>query len=278
MEFLTTTSPTYLVLFAAGLMLSGVAGGLIAGLLGVGGGIITVPVLYHVLSALGVDESIRMQVAVGTSLATIALTSQSSMRAHHKRGAVDISILKMWGVPIIIGVAIGSAIVGLVKGQVLSLVFASVGIPAAIYLAFGKEEWRLADHLPKAPLGYLIPTGIGTVSTMMGIGGGTLGVPTMTLCGVPIHRAVGTAAAFGALISIPGTIGTIIAGWWSPNLPPFSFGFVNILGLALIAPASYFMAPVGANLAHSMDRRKLRIAFAIFIGLSATRMLYDALK
>jgi uncharacterized membrane protein YfcA len=278
MDFVGHVSLTYLIVFAMGLMVSGVAGGLIAGLLGVGGGIVTVPVLYHVLSLLNVDESVRMHIAVSTSLATIALTSQASMRAHHSRKAVDMQLIRLWAIPMIIGVGIGSALVGIAKGQTLSLVFACVGIPAALYLAFGKEEWRVADHLPKPPAGLLIPAGIGTISTMMGIGGGTIGVPTMTLCGYPIHRAVGTASAFGVLISIPGTIGTMIAGWGHAHLPPYSLGFVNLLGLALIAPASYLTAPYGAKLAHSMDRRKLRIAFAAFIAISAGRMLFDALK
>ena len=122
-----------------------------------------------------------------------------------------------------------------------------------------------------------LPVLIGGLSTMMGIGGGTIGVPVMTLFGVPIHRAVGTASAFGLIISIPGTLGAILTGWGAHGLPPYSLGFVNLLGFILIAPVSYFAAPLGAHIAHSTDRAKLRAIFAVFIAVTAARMLYDAL-
>jgi uncharacterized membrane protein YfcA len=263
---------------ALGLVLSGIVGGLVAGMLGVGGGIVVVPILYHVLSLFGVDESVRMHLATGTSLATIIPTSFSSVTAHNRKGAVDWDLLKRWAVPMLVGVVVGSFISGYVRGQVLSFVFAAVALPVALHLAFGGENRRLASQLPKGPLGLLLPAGIGGVSTMMGIGGGTVGVPAMTLCGVPIHRAVGTASAFGAIISIPGTIGAMLAGYGAPGLPPWSFGYVNLLGFILIAPASYFVAPLGAHIAHSSDVKRLRILFAVFIGITALRMLYDALK
>jgi uncharacterized membrane protein YfcA len=262
---------------ALGLVIAGVAGGLVAGMLGVGGGIVVVPVLYHVLALLGLDESVRMHVAVGTSLATIIPTSFSSVTAHNKKSAVDWDLLRRWAAPMIAGVLIGSALAGLASGRLLSLVFVCVALPVALYLAFGGEDRRVADHLPAGAGGLALPTLIGGVSTMMGIGGGTVGVPAMTLCGVPIHRAVGTASAFGVIISIPGTIGAIIAGWHAHGLPPWSLGYVNLLGFVLIAPASYFMAPVGAHFAHSTDRKRLRILFAAFIAITAGRMLWDAL-
>lgn len=277
MDFYSAAAGSELGTFALGLILSGVVGGLVAGLLGVGGGIVVVPVLYHVLALLGVDPDVRMHLAVGTSLATIIPTSFSSVRSHNAKGAVDWELLRRWLVPMLVGVLIGSLLSGIAKGQTLALVFALVALPVALHLAFGGEDRRLADHLPSGPLGLLLPAGIGGVSTMMGIGGGTVGVPAMTLCGVPIHRAVGTASAFGAIISIPGTIGSIVAGWYATHLPPYSLGYVNLLGFILIAPASYFMAPVGANLAHSIDRKRLRAAFALFIAITAGRMLYDAL-
>jgi uncharacterized membrane protein YfcA len=262
---------------ALGLVLSGVVGGLVAGMLGVGGGIVVVPILYHVLTLLGIDESVRMHIATGTSLATIIPTSFSSVTAHNRKGAVDWPLLRRWAVPMFVGVIAGAALSGFVRGQVLSLVFASVALPVALQLAFVDAKRRIADKLPDGAAGLLLPFGIGGLSTMMGIGGGTVGVPTMTLCGVPIHRAVGTASAFGAIISIPGTLGAIIAGWGAPGLPPWSLGYVNLLGFVLIAPASYFMAPFGAQIAHSTDVKRLRILFAVFIGITALRMLYDAL-
>ncbi|HEY1837836.1 MAG TPA: sulfite exporter TauE/SafE family protein [Rhizomicrobium sp.] len=277
MDISTFTSNGELGTLALGLVLSGIVGGLVAGMLGVGGGIVIVPILYHVLALLHVDESVRMHIATGTSLATIIPTSFSSVTAHNRKKAVDWDLLRRWTIPMLVGVVVGSALSGIARGQVLSLVFALVALPVALHLAFVGEQRRLADHLPTGPLGTLLPFGIGGISTMMGIGGGTVGVPTMTLCGVPIHRAVGTASAFGAIISIPGTLGAIIAGWHASGLPPYSLGYVNLLGFVLIAPASYFMAPFGAQIAHATDVKKLRLLFALFIGITAARMLYDAL-
>lgn len=262
---------------ALGLVIAGAVSGLTAGMLGVGGGIVVVPVLYHVLALIGIDPGIRMHIAVGTSLATIIPTAFSSMRAHDKKGAVDWALLRRWAIPMLIGVAIGSALAGIARGQTLALIFALVAIPVALHLAFGSEERRIADHLPEGPVGLTLPALIGGLSTMMGIGGGTIGVPVMTLFGVPIHRAVGTASAFGVIISIPGTIGAILTGWGAARLPTYSLGYVNLLGFLLIAPVSFFAAPYGAHLAHEMDRKKLRAVFALFIAVTAARMLYDAL-
>lgn len=262
---------------ALGLVIAGVVSGLTAGMLGVGGGIVVVPVLYHVLSLMGIDESVRMHTAIGTSLATIIPTAFSSVRAHDRRGAVDRALLKRWLVPMLIGVGIGSVLAGIARGQTLALVFACVAIPVALQLAFGREDRPIASHLPKGAAGLTLPALIGGLSTMMGIGGGTIGVPVMTLFGVPIHRAVGTASAFGVIISIPGALAMAVSGWGAAHLPPYSLGYVNLLGFLLIAPVSFFAAPLGAQWAHEMDRKKLRGVFAIFIAVTAARMLYDAL-
>lgn len=278
MQFAAMQSGGELGTFAAGLFIAGIVGGLVAGLLGVGGGIVVVPVLYHVLALLGIDESVRMHIAVGTSLATIIPTSFSSTSAHSRKSAVDWALLWRWTFPMLLGVVAGSAAAGIVGGRALTLIFVCVALPVAAHLAFNNENRRLADRLPGGAKELLLPAAIGGVSTMMGIGGGTVGVPIMTLFGVPIHRAVGTAAAFGFIISIPGTIGSIITGWHAYGLPPYSLGYVNLLGLLLIAPASFFVAPTGASLAHMIDRRRLRIVFAGFIAITAARMLYDALS
>jgi uncharacterized membrane protein YfcA len=277
MNFLTTTSQSDLGVFALGLVIAGVVGGLIAGMLGVGGGIVIVPILYHVLAGLGFDESLRMHLAVGTSLATIIPTSISSLRAHSKKGTVDWALLKSWIIPMILGVAIGTALAAYVNGRTLSLIFGIVALPVALNMAFGKESWRLANRIPPAPAGWALPVGIGWLSSMMGIGGGTLGVPTMNLCNFPIHRAVGTAAGFGVIISIPATIGMALGGWGAPNLPPYSLGYVNLLGFILIAPVSVLMAPAGAHLAHMMNQKRLKLMFALFIAVTAVRMLWDVL-
>lgn len=277
MDIFSSSSHGDLGVLALGLALTGLVSGVVAGMLGVGGGIVVVPVLYHVLATLGVDESVRMHVAVGTSLATIIPTSYSSVTAHNRKGAVDWAVLRRWAVPMFAGVLIGSAVAGIVSGRTLALVFAIVALPVSLHLAFGGENRKIADHLPQGAPALALPAAIGGVSTMMGIGGGTIGVPIMTLCGVPIHRAVGTASAFGAIISIPGTIGAILAGWHAAGLPAWSFGYVNLLGFLLIAPTSFFAAPFGADIAHMIDRRRLRLLFAVFIAITTARMLWDAL-
>lgn len=262
--------------FALGLVLTGVLSGLAAGLLGVGGGIVIVPILYHVLTLLGVDESVRMQVAVGTSLATIVPTSISSIRAHDEKGAVDWELLKRWAAPMLVGVLIGAALTGIIASRVLAIIFAVVALPIALFLGLGSEQRRLADRVPPGPIGAGLAAMIGGISAMMGIGGGVVGVPVMTLCGVPMHRAVGTASAFGMIIAVPGTIASVLSGWHAHLLPPYSIGYANLVGFCLMAPASFAAAPVGATLAHMTDVKRLRLVFAAFVIITTGRMLWDA--
>lgn len=266
-----------ILLLGAALLVVGAIGGLIAGLLGVGGGIVIVPVLFHLFTSLGIDEGIRMQVAVGTSLATIIATSASSVRAHWRRGAVDTDLLRQWGPFILLGVLLGTALADYLRGPALTAVFATVGFIVSLNMGFGKAHWRLGDTLPTGFVRWLMAGSIGTVSAMMGIGGGTLSVPLLSLFGYPIHRAVGSAAAIGFIIGVPGAIGFIVTGWNEAALPPFSLGYVNLLGLALIVPTSMLLAPVGARLAHSLNTRKLRLAFAIFLAITAMRMAYSVI-
>ena len=261
---------------AAMMVATGFVGGIIAGLLGVGGGIVIVPVLDFALAILGVDASVRMHVAVATSLATIIPTSISSSRAHHERGAVDGHILKSWGVAIFIGSVAGVILASRVGGNVLSIVFGSVAIAAAIKMLMPLDDKRLADALPQGVSGQAIPFGIGGISSMMGIGGGTLSVPILTLVNQPIHRAVGTAAFLGLVISLPATIAFIITGWGNPLLPAGSLGFVNVIGFAIIAPVTYFSAPLGARLAHALNKRHLAMAFGGFLLIVGFRMLFRA--
>ena len=195
---------TGLLPIAAAMLATGVVGGLIAGLLGVGGGIVIVPVLYHILTGMGVDEAIRMHMAVGTSLATIIFTSISSARAHFKRGSVDIALLKSWGPAVFTGVLVGSAISLVVEGQVLTAVFAVIALMVAANMAFRPDGWTVRNSLPTGPAKHAIGVLIGTFSTMMGIGGGTLSVPILSACNYPIRKAVGTASAVGLIIAVPG--------------------------------------------------------------------------
>lgn len=263
-----------LLIFGALLLAAGAVAGITAGLLGVGGGIVIVPVLWHLFTTIGIDEAVRMKVAVGTSLATIIVTSVSSVRAHHRRGAVDFALLKSWGPWIFIGVLIGTAVASMVRGPVLTGVFATVALVVSLHMGFGKQEWRISHELPKGPAKGLLAAAIGGISAMMGIGGGTLSVPTLTLFGYPVHRAVGTAAAIGFIIGIPGAAGFIISGWDVPNRPPASLGYINLLGFILIVPTSTLLAPFGAKLAHGLNTKNLKRVFAVFLGFTALRMFY----
>lgn len=263
-----------LTLLAAGLLTTGAVSGIAAGLLGVGGGIVIVPVLYHLFTTMGLDPDVRMHVAVGTSLATIIATSASSIRAHWRRGAVDTVLLRQWGGWIMLGVLAGTAIAGSVRGPVLSAVFATVALIVSIHMGLGSPRRVLSETMPTGVGRASLASVIGAVSAMMGIGGGTLSVPILTLFNYPIHRAVGSAAAIGFIIGVPGAIGFVITGWGEPGLPPFSLGYLNLLGLALILPTSMLLAPVGAKWAHSLDTTKLRRVFAVFLAVTALRMFY----
>ncbi len=269
---------TELLTFALALLATGLFAGVLAGLLGVGGGIVIVPVLFHLFTLLGIDEAVRMHMAVGTSLGTIIPTSIRSLRAHHKKGAVDFDLLKRWALPMLLGVMAGTVLAAYVKGPVLTGVFASVALLVAFNMAFGKEEWRLGETLPGRGGQSLIASVIGGISSMMGIGGGTFGVTVMTLYGRPIHQAVATSAGLGLLISVPGAIGFVLSGMGVDARPPLSLGYVNLVGLVLIVPATILAAPWGASLAHAVSRKTLARAFAFFLALTSLRMFYGLLN
>lgn len=255
---------------------TGLVGGVVAGLLGVGGGIVIVPVLEVALSILRVDPAIRMHVAVATSQATIVLTSISSSRAHHKRDAVNVPLVRRWGPFLFLGALLGVVIADHVHGNVLSTVFAIVALLVAVKMMLPLDDHALAQDVPGGLATPILPGTIGALSSMMGIGGGTLSVPIMTLLNEPIHRAVGTASLFGLIISVPATVGFVIAGLGHAALPPGNLGFVNLLGFALIAPATMLTAPLGARLAHWLPRRYLSFVFGTFLFIVAARMFYQA--
>ena len=264
------------MLLAAAMLATGAVSGVLAGLLGIGGGIVIVPVLEATLGFLGVDPAIRMHIAVGTSLATIIPTSISSSRAHHKRGAVDIELVKRWAPFVLLGALLGAWIASQVHSNMLSLVFAVVAFVIALKLLAPDSGRTLSAAVPRHPLMPAVPTFIGAVSSMMGIGGGTLSVATLTLFSQPIHRAVGTAALFGLAISLPGTLGFIATGLQDPRLPAGSLGYVNLAGLALIAPTTVLLAPAGAALAHRLSQRQLSLLFGIFLLAMSLRMGWKA--
>jgi uncharacterized membrane protein YfcA len=259
------------------LAITGVVAGVLAGLLGVGGGIVIVPALYHIFSYLEVDSSVRMHLAVGTSLATIIPTSIRSVRAHHQRGGFDAELFKSWAPVMALGVLAGTWSANLADFAVLAGIFGVVALLVALYMGFGNADWRISNGLPTGLASQPLAAFVGAVSAMMGIGGGTLSVPLLSLFGVPIHTAVGTAAGFGMVIAIPGCIGFIIGGWGASGLPPYSLGYVNALGFLLIVPATVLSVPLGAKLAHSLSTSRLRKAFAIFLGITGARMIWDVL-
>jgi uncharacterized membrane protein YfcA len=256
---------------------TGAAGGVIAGLLGVGGGIVIVPVLEIVLGFVGVDPSIRMHVAVGTSLATIIPTSISSARAHHQKRGISTDLVRYWSPFIVIGAAIGTLVAGEVTSQTLYAVFSVVALIVALKMIMPSDDNAIAADVPRGILGPTVPLGIGLVSAMMGIGGGSMSVPVMTRCGRPIHVAIGTSALFGAFIAVPGTIGFIYTGWGNEMLPYGSLGFVNLVGFSLIVPATIVFAPLGAKLAHAMPKRWLSLSFGLFLLIVALRMAFQIL-
>lgn len=262
------------VMLAVVLLGAGVVSGLLAGLFGVGGGAVMVPVLYQLFGVIGVPEVLRMQLAVGTSLAVIIPTSIRSFSAHRARGAVDEELLKAWALPTVAGVLLGSWLASFAPPSVFKMVFVLVAWATAIKLGFGKESWKLADDIPAEPGRSIIGVVTGLLSALMGIGGGSIVNLVMSFCNRPIHQSVATASGIGVLISIPGAIGYMAAGWSKMgDLPPLSIGFVSLIGAVLIMPTSMWVAPIGARLAHRLPKRVLEIAFAIFLGLMGLRFV-----
>lgn len=259
---------------ALGLIATGAIAGILAGLLGVGGGIVIVPVLFYLFDFLDVPAAISMHIAVATSLATIIPTSVSSARAHHKKGAFDADIFRNWAVWIFMGAAIGGLMSRYFGGAALSLIFGTIALLVAANMASPKKL-ILNDGLPQSTTSNgAIGSGIGFFSALMGIGGGTLSVPALTMFDQPVHRAVGTASSFGLVIAIPAVIGFIWAGLSVADLPPYSLGYVNLPAAVLIFSATVFTAPVGARIAHRINDRALRYCFALFLFLTGLRMIY----
>jgi uncharacterized membrane protein YfcA len=269
-EFLSQYGFLILSLVAAGLF-----AGLAAGMFGIGGGAVIVPVLFFLLDGMGYGEA-AMHVAVSTSLATIILTSARSVAAHHKHGAVDWSIIRGWAPWIMFGAACGIFLSGLMSKQMLLGLFGTLLLLLAAQLAFGRPGWKLAEAMPEGAARAGLGTSVGVLSALMGIGGGTFGVSLMTLCNTPIHRAVATAAGWGVAIGLPGAIAAVIVGWGREGLPPFSAGFVNLPAFVLISVFTVLMAPVGAALAHKLNADRLRKLFGLLLVLVALRMVWQA--
>jgi uncharacterized membrane protein YfcA len=263
-----------LLWLALAVTVGGVATGILAGLFGIGGGAVIVPVLYEVFRILDVPDEVRMQLCVGTSLAIIVPTTIRSYRTHQARGAVLAGVVRAWTLPALVGVGIGSIVAAFAPSGVFKLAFVVVAVLVGAKFLFGRDTWRVADQLPgrAGMAGYGLLVGLS--SSLMGVSGGSVSNIVQTLHGVSIHQAVATSAGLGVPITIAGTLGYMLAGLpYQALMPPLSIGFVSLIGIAVMAPVSSFTASYGARLAHALPQRRLEIAFGVFLLVVAARFI-----
>jgi uncharacterized protein len=270
-----------LIELAVLLVAVGALAGFLAGVFGIGGGAVLVPVFYECFRLAGVPLEVRMPLCVGTSLAVIIPTSISSFRAHYLRGAVDMNILWMWWLPIEIGVIAGSITARYAPERLFKYVFVMVAWSAAARLLLARENWKFGDDMPKGPLMRLFGFIVGILATLMGVGGGLFSNLLMTFYGRPIHQAVATSSALAVLISIPGALGYIYAGWpVAARFPavaalqlPLALGYVSLIGAVLVMPSSLLAAPLGVKAAHAMSKRTLEVAFGLYMFIVGSRFV-----
>jgi uncharacterized protein len=258
------------------LLIIGAVAGVLAGLLGVGGGIVLVPAFYFAFAALGYDTSSLMQVCLGTSLATIIFTSTRSLLLHHRKGAVDWGNLRRWAPGIAVGAVLGVLVTAQLKTTALLLIFGGFAGVIGLYMSLGREDWRLGDSLPQGPLGWVLSTALGCLSVLMGIGGGTFGVPLQTLFGVPIHRAVATASGFGVASAVPAVIGFLAFSLPEGEAPPLTVGAINLAAFGLVIVMSLLTTLYGVRLAHRTNPKRLKRIFGGFLIVVALNMLRKA--
>ncbi len=257
----------------------GALSGFLAGLFGIGGGAILVPVFYECFRLAGVPLEVRMPLCVGTSLAIIIPTSIRSFRAHYARGAVDMETVKAWWLPVLVGVVAGSVTARYAPERLFKIVFVGMAWTAAARLLLAREAWKFGEDLSQGPLMKIYGFLIGILSTLMGIGGGLFSNLLMTFYGRPIHQAVAT-------ISIPGTLGYVYAGWPAaaryPDVAalqlPFAIGYVSLIGAVLAMPTSLFTAPLGVRAAHAMSKRMLEMAFGAYLFIAGGRFVISLLN
>ena len=266
---------TEMIVPALILAVVGAFAGVLAGLLGVGGGIVLVPAFFYLFSAAGYGSDDLMQICLATSLATIVVTSGRSVMAHHRKGAVDWQILKDWAPGIAVGAVFGVLTVAQLRTQTLQIIFGVLVMVIALYMLLGKSSWRLGHAMPQGPVKYALSGLTGFISVLLGIGGGSIGVPLMTLHGVPIHRAVATAAGFGALIAAPSALLFLFTP--ADSAPPYTLGSVNIPAFVIVIAMTVLTAPIGAALAHRTEPPRLKKIFAVFLALVALNMLRKTL-
>ncbi len=265
-----------LIQMSALLLVIGAFAGVLAGLLGVGGGIVLVPAFFYAFQTLGYDGPQLMQMCLATSLATIIVTSLRSVMSHNKKGAVDWDILRGWAPGIAIGAVLGVLVAAALRSTTLQGIFGVLAMIIGLYMLLGRADWRLRDTMPgRAGTAALSPL-MGFGSVLMGIGGGSFGVPLMSLMNVPIHRAVATAAGFGVVIAVPSVIGFLMVEIAAEQRPPLTLGAVNLVAFGLVIAMTLITTPWGVRLAHVMDAGPLKRAFGIFLTLVAINMLRKA--
>ncbi|MBU2982017.1 sulfite exporter TauE/SafE family protein [Lentibacter algarum] len=257
------------------LVVIGGLAGVLAGMLGVGGGIVLVPAFFYAFQTLGYDGPQLMQVCLATSLATIIVTSVRSVSSHNKKGAVDWDILRTWAPGIAIGAVLGMLVAAQLRSVTLQALFGVLGIVIGLYMGFGRAEWRLGQAMPVGLKRAMLSPAVGLMSVLMGIGGGSFGVPLMSLFNTPIHRAVATAAGFGVIIAVPAVIGFLLVP--IEGAPPYTVGAVNLVAFGVVIMMTLFTAPYGVKLAHAMDPKPLKRVFAVFLTVVALNMLRKAL-
>jgi uncharacterized membrane protein YfcA len=278
---MTGLNPAEIVELALMLVAVGALSGFFAGLFGIGGGAVLVPVFYECFRLAGVPLEVRMPLCIGTSLAIIISTSIRSFRAHYARGAVDMEILKSWWLPIMIGVVAGSVTARYAPERLFKIVFVLVAWSAAARLLLARDNWKFGDDMPKGPLMRLYGFVVGLLSTLMGVGGGLFSNLLMTFYGRPIHQAIATSSALAVLISIPGALGYVYAGWPAaaryPDVAalqlPFALGYVSLIGAVLVMPTSLLTAPLGVRAAHALSKRKLEMAFGCYLFIVGSRFV-----
>lgn len=259
------------------LMAAGLGAGFVAGLFGIGGGFVVVPALLLVFSYFGVDPEVVTHLAIGTSLATIIVTSLRSMYAHHKRGAVDFRIIRNWAPWLVLGVGGGIILAQYMDGRSLKWIFAiGVFLMGVHFMIPVLRNVQVSDEMPRGPGRAGIASFLGGFSALLGIGGGTIAVLTMTMCGRPIHQAVATAAGFGVIIAIPGALGFALLGYNQSSLPVGSFGYVNIIAVLSITAMSFITAPLGARAAHSLDAVVLKRVFGVYLVATSAIVLQNS--
>ncbi|TLP60446.1 sulfite exporter TauE/SafE family protein [Parasedimentitalea maritima] len=255
----------------------GAVAGVLAGLLGVGGGIVLVPAFFYAFQTLGYGGDQLMQLCLATSLATIIVTSLRSVLSHHKKGAVDWQILRGWGPGIVVGAIAGVLAASVLRSTTLQGLFGILALIIGLYLGLGRSDWRLGDAMPKGARRFILSPMVGFLSVLMGIGGGSFGVPLMSLYNTPIHRAVATAAGFGVIIAVPSVIGFLLLPIDPATRPPLTIGAVNLVAFGVVIAMTLVTAPWGVKLAHAMDPKPLKRVFAVFLVAVALNMLRKAL-